>query len=194
MEPKDYTYYKIQGEIVNQLDTEFNNIKTKRQQVIEDALAKVGAISAIFSNSWGENGSLIRAFAFAKDKSFNFPIKVIAENNETIALRAKANTIDGRAFNKLLEQAKETANLKLKNLPTYKDFLINKFNVQNCTIGSEISSKGMRLISTLTGKAAKVTDTVLFAIPINKENSDKIKIPECFEKISYGTFYDLVNP
>lgn len=194
MEPKDYTYYKIQGEIVNQLDTEFNNIKNKRQQVLEDALVKVGAISAMFSNSWGENGSLIRAFAFAKDKTFNFPIKVIAENNEAIALRAKANTKDGRAFNKVLEQAKETANLKLKNLPTYKDFLINKFNVQNCTIGSEVSSKGMCLISTLTGKAAKAKNIILFAIPVNNENSDEIKIPECFEQISYGTFYDLVNP
>ncbi|WP_387440542.1 hypothetical protein, partial [Photorhabdus sp. RM105S] len=73
-----------------------------------------------------------------------------------------------------------------KKLPTYKDFLIEKFNIGCTKLGTQKpNQRGIPVISTSVGKASKDNSILLFAIPsVEREGEgwDTIpKVPECFE-------------
>ncbi|MCP9270340.1 DUF5420 family protein [Xenorhabdus sp. XENO-1] len=196
MSEKDYKYYRLSGDIVNQLDSEYELIQENRQEVINQALDKIGAKGVSWDNSWGKNDSLISYFAFPIDKEFPVPVKIINSNSELKIIRAKANSKAGKEFNKKLDDLVKETNSQLKHLLSYKDFLINKFNIQCCTLGTPQPhhKRGVPMIETRAGKASKDNNILLFAIPNTKEHGDKQpEVPECFEEISYGIFYDLAN-
>ncbi|MGJ0580486.1 DUF5420 family protein [Xenorhabdus bovienii] len=195
MSEKDYKYYRLTGDVVKQIDDEYVLISEKRQQVINQATDKIGAKGVSWDNSWGKNSSLIISFAFSIDKEFSIPMKIINQTDELKAVRAKANSKTGKEFNKQLDSLVKETNSKLEKLPSYKDFLIDKFNIQCCTLGTpEPHHKwGVPMISTRVGKASKNNNTLLFAIPNAKEYDKQPEVPECFEEISYGVFYDLAD-
>ncbi|WP_340622437.1 DUF5420 family protein [Xenorhabdus siamensis] len=195
MSEKDYKYYRLSGDIVDQLDNEHRLIQKKRQEVIHQALDKIGAEGFSWDDSWGKNSSLILNFAFPIDKEFSIPMKIINSTDELKIVRAKANSKAGKEFNRELDELVKETNDKLKNLPSYKDFLINKFNIQCCTLGTPKPHHkyGVPMIETKVGKASKDNNTLLFAIPNAKEYNKQPEIPDYFEEISYGIFYDLTN-
>ncbi|MCW7548431.1 DUF5420 family protein [Photorhabdus sp. APURE] len=194
MSERDFKYYRLTGDIVKQIDDEFQIINEKRAEVFKAAKDSVGAKGATFQHGIGANGTLIDRFAFPIEKEFDFAVKIIVKNDELKVVSAKSNSKAGKEFNKKIADLTEETNRKLKNLPAYKDFLIEKFNISCTTLGTPKSNqRGVPVISTLVGKASKDKSIILFAIPIaEKEDWDKRpKIPECFEEITYGTFYDL---
>ncbi|WP_047685724.1 MULTISPECIES: DUF5420 family protein [Xenorhabdus] len=195
MSEKDYKYYQLTGDTVKKLDNEYVLISKERQKVIRQALNKIGAEGVSWNNDWGKNGSKIGNFAFSIDKEFPLPMKVINSTNELKVVRAKANSKAGKEFNKKLDELIKETNNKLEKLPSYPDFLINKFNIQCCTLGTPKPHHKwvIPMIETRVGKASKDNNTLLFAIPNAKEYNKQPEIPDCFEEISYGIFYDLSN-
>lgn len=196
MSERDFKYYRLTGDIVKQIDDEYQIIEEKRAEVIKAAKDSIGAKGATFQHGYGVNGTLIERFAFPIEKEFDFAVKIIVENDELKVVHAKSNSKAGKEFNKKISDLREETNRKLKNLPTYKDFLIEKFNINCTTLGTpKQNQRGIPVLSTVAGKASKDKSIILFAIPkAEKEGWDKRpQVPECFEEITYGTFYDLIE-
>ncbi|RAW91426.1 hypothetical protein CKY05_24085 [Photorhabdus sp. S10-54] len=196
MSERDFKYYRLTGDIVKQIDDEFQIINEKRAEVLKTAKDSIGAKGATFQHGFGVNGTLIEKFAFPIEKEFDFAVKIIVKNDELKVVHAKSNSKAGKEFNKNIADLTKETNRKLKKLPTYKDFLIEKFNIGCTKLGTQKpNQRGIPVISTSVGKASKDNSILLFAIPsVEREGEgwDTIpKVPECFEEITYGTFYDL---
>ncbi|MDE9477055.1 DUF5420 family protein [Xenorhabdus bovienii] len=193
MSERDFKYYRLTGDVVKQIDDEYDLINENRQQVINQAMDKIDAKNVSWSNGWGSTE--VGGFAFPIDKEFPIPMKIIRSTNELKVVRAKANSKAGKEFNKQMDDLIKETNKKLEKFPSYKYFLINKFNIQCCTVGTpEPHHKyGIPMISTRAGKANKDDGTLLFAIPNAKEHDKQPEVPECFEEITYGVFYDLAD-
>ncbi|MEI9746762.1 DUF5420 family protein [Moellerella wisconsensis] len=194
MEPRDYRFYKISKEATEQIKKATDEIQAKRQKLLNEAIESVGAKGVSFSNSWGENGTTIRAFAFAVDKEFDFAVKELQRTSELMVIRAKANSKKGKEFNAALDAAKDELNKKLKDLPCFKDYIINKFDIQCCSISQHGSGAGMRMLETIVGYPQIDKSFLICAIPNHERGIDKQpSVPDCFEEITYGVFYDLSN-
>ncbi|MDE9591119.1 hypothetical protein, partial [Xenorhabdus bovienii] len=53
MSERDFKYYRLTGDVVKQIDDEYDLINEKRQQVINQAMDKIDAKNVSWSNGWG---------------------------------------------------------------------------------------------------------------------------------------------
>ncbi len=101
------------------------------------------------------------------------------------------NSKAGKDFNATMD----LANDKLSKCLTFQDWIIHEyFKVNHCGLGgpsSRGSGFGTAMISSYGGMAG---ENIVIAIPNDTESSKKpVVIPDSFEAISYGKFYDLTN-
>ncbi|HIB5469007.1 TPA: Eac protein [Klebsiella quasipneumoniae subsp. similipneumoniae] len=196
---KYYDYYMVEGEDVKNLIDGYNAINKERTSIIANAAESVGAVAWALTSSWGGGGGLIQGFAWNKDFQFPCPVTIKREDffdgKRVVIARGKGNTKEGRAYNKELDSVMGDANLKLKALPQWKDYIINHYGIMRTGIGGQSGRGfGFAMLSTYGGKHPGRDDALLFGIPNNNdEKHGKITIPANFQKLTYGQFYDIVN-
>jgi len=196
---KHYDYYKVEGEDVKALIAGYEEIKKSRNEILKNAANNVGAIAWTLTSNWGGGGGLIQGFAWEKGFDFPCPMTIKSEasfdGKRVVIGRGKGNTKEGRSYNQALDSIRDEANKNLKALPEWKDYIINHYGIMRTGIGGQSGRGfGMAMLSTYGGKHPTRDDTLLFAIPNNTdEGHGKVVIPENFQKLTYGQFYDIVN-
>lgn len=197
---KHYDYYLVEGPEVKTLIDGYSVIDEQRKSILNSAIGAVGAISWTDNSGWGEKGDLLRAFVW--EKGFNFPCPVTIKNEQyfdgkkVIIARGKGNTKEGREYNKQLDAVIAEANQKLKDLPVWQSYIINHYDIMRTGIGGRAGNSGfgMAMLSTCGGKHPSRDDALLFAIPNNKEERHReVVIPDSFQKLTYGQFYDITE-
>ena len=196
---KFYDYYLVEGEDVRSLIIGYEEINQQRNSILPDAAGKVGAIAWTTSSAWGGGGGLLSGFVWEKGYEFPCPMTIkreeVFDGKRVVLGRGKGNTKEGRAYNKELDAVMEEANKKLKSLPERKDYIVNHYGIMRTGIGGQSGRGfGFAMISTYGGKHPRRDDCLVFAIPNNKEDRHgEVVIPDNFQKITYGKFYDIVN-
>lgn len=197
---KHYDYYMVEGDDIKSLIDGYEKISEQRNAILPDAVAKVGAIAWTTSSGWGGGGGLLSGFAWEKGYEFPCPMTIKREEmfdgKRVVLGRGKGNTKEGRAYNKELDAVMEEANKKLKSLPEWKDYIVNHYGIMRTGIGGPAgrSGMGMAMLSTYGGKHPSKDNCLIFGIPNNKEERHgDVVIPDNFQKITYGQFYDIVN-
>lgn len=198
---KHYDYYMVEGQDVALLINSYGDIDKQRNEILVRAAESVGAIAWTKNSGWGDKGDLLQSFVW--DKQFQFPAPVTIkredyfEGKRVVIARGKGNTKEGREYNKKLEAVKSEANSKLKSLPVWQSYIINHYGIMRTEIGGPAgtSGHGFAMLSTYGGKHPTRDDALLFAIPNNNDetNHGSISIPGCFQKLTYGQFYDITN-
>lgn len=195
---KYYRYFRVSGPEVVKLLAGYGEIEAKRKQVLEKMLKDSGAVAFTESRGWGENGSLVMDLVFKEDHDFGTPVTITRrdrlDGQKIIIAHGKGRTKEARALNEKLKGYVREANDVLKNTPSFKDYLIQHYNVQCNGIGGPVERGfGSYMISTNCGKQPGSDDTLLFAIPVKSDGCRQPEIPASFEEITYGQFYDLSN-
>lgn len=196
---KYYDYYMVEGDEVKSLIAGYDYIGQQRNAILPEAVSKVGAIAWTTSNGWGGGGGLLNGFAWEKGYQFPCPMTIkreeIFDGKRVVIGRGKGNTKEGRAFNKELDRLMQEANKKLKSLPEWKDYIVNHYGIMRTGIGGRSGRGfGFAMLSTYGGKHPSRDDCLLFAVPNNnEERHGEVVIPENFQKLTYGQFYDIVN-
>ncbi len=196
---KHYDYYKVEGEEVKSLIAGYDAIGEQRNNILPEAAGKVGAIAWTTSSGWGGGGGLLSGFVWEKGYEFPCPMTIKREEmfdgKRVVLGRGKGNTKEGRTFNKQLDAAMQEANAKLKSLPEWKDYIVNHYGIMRTGIGGQSGRGfGFAMLSTYGGKAPGRDDCLVFAIPNNTEDRHgEVVIPDNFQKLTYGQFYDIVN-
>lgn len=181
-----YDYYitdsAIREEMVQLYKEEIGN---KRNDTLKKLLADTGAIAYTETNSWGKTSVMVRDLAFDVEHEFvgashmTKPRYDYFEGKRIALTRGKRNDKKGREFNKFVSDA----NKVLSEAPTYRDWLVDHFNIMRTGFG-ESTGRGVAMLSTYGGNLG---DGLGFAIPNTKEEKHKdVVIPECFTKITYG--------
>lgn len=147
---------------------------------------------------WGENGSLVKSLVFAADYDFGAPVTVIHRDNiegrEVVVVRGKGRAKEARDLNSSLARYVRDANDDLAELPSFKDYLINHYQIACNGIGAPSPrGYGAYMISTNCGAQPGSKDVLLFAVPVKSDGCRQPEIPPSFVEITYGQFYDLTN-
>jgi hypothetical protein len=196
---KFYDYYMVEGDEVKSLIAGYDDIREQRNSILPEAAGKVGAIAWTTSSGWGGGGGLLSGFVWEKGYQFPCPMTIKREEmfdgKRVVLGRGKGNTKEGRAYNKELDSVMEEANKKLKSLPEWKDYIVNHYGIMRTGIGGQSGRGfGFAMLSTYGGKHPGRDDCLVFAIPNNKEERHgEVEIPDNFQKITYGQFYDIAN-
>ncbi|EPN4104680.1 TPA: Eac protein [Enterobacter hormaechei] len=196
---KFYDYYMVEGDEVKSLIAGYDDIREQRNAILPEAAGKVGAIAWTTSTGWGGGGGLLSGFVWEKGYQFPCPMTIKREEmfdgKRVVLGRGKGNTKEGRAYNKELDAVMEEANKKLKSLPEWKDYIVNHYGIMRTGIGGQSGRGfGFAMLSTYGGKHPGRDDCLVFAIPNNKEERHgEVEIPDNFQKITYGQFYDIAN-
>lgn len=186
-----YDYYRyVNADLAERYETEVGD---KRKEIIREMLETTGAMAYTASSSWGGQ-EVIREMVYPFDTPYiDEPhIKIVRfdryEGKRVVILSGKRNRKAGVEFNKPVTEANKT----LKDLPDFKAWVIKELNVHRTGIGGQHESgRGMAMLSTDFGAANGV---YLFRIPSDKTDgkSKQITIPDGFEKLTYGQWYDMV--
>lgn len=187
-----YDYYRyVNADLSERYETEVGD---KRKEIIRELLETTGAVAYTASSSWGGQ-EVIREMVYPFDTPHKEEphIKTVRvdryENQRVVVLSGKRNRKAGVAFNKPVTDA----NQLLKDLPDFKAWVISELDIKRTGIGAaHESGRGMAMLSTDFG----MTDGVyFFRIPSDKTDgkSKEVVIPEDFESLTYGQWYDLVN-
>lgn len=196
---KFYDYYMVEGDEVKSLIAGYGDIREQRNSILPEAAGKVGAIAWTTSSGWGGGGGLLSGFVWEKGYQFPCPMTIKREEmfdgKRVVLGRGKGNTKEGRAYNKELDAIMDEANKKLKSLPEWKDYIVNHYGIMRTGIGGQSGRGfGFAMLSTYGGKHPGRDDCLVFGIPNNKEERHgEVEIPDNFQKITYGQFYDIVN-
>ena len=196
---KFYDYYMVEGDEVKSLIAGYDDIREQRNSILPEAAGKVGAIAWTTSSGWGGGGGLLSGFVWEKGYQFPCPMTIKREEmfdgKRVVLGRGKGNTKEGRAYNKELDAVMEEANKKLKSLPEWEDYIVNHYGIMRTGIGGQSGRGfGFAMLSTYGGKHPGRDDCLVFAIPNNKEERHgEVEIPDNFQKITYGQFYDIAN-
>lgn len=196
---KHYDYYMVDGEKVRELINGYDEIAKQRNAILPEAASQVGAIAWTTTRGLGGGGGLLESFVW--EETFTHPCQVTIKRRDffdgkrVVIARGKGNTKEGREYNKMLDEVRSGANLKLKSLPEWNDYIINHYGVMRTGIGEQSGRGfGFAMLSTYGGKLKSRDDCLIFAIPNTTEDRHgDITIPDDFKKISYGKFYDLAN-
>ncbi|GKX54050.1 hypothetical protein SOASR030_01620 [Leminorella grimontii] len=195
---KHYDYFKVEGEDVKAMIAKYDEIADKRQSVINDLCNKFEAIGYTDSTGFGDKGSFVRNLIWPADFKFAQPMTIklrsYIDGKPAILARGKGNSKEGRAFNKSLDAAIADCNKQLATLPSWQAYIIEHYDVMKTGIGGS-SGLGLAMLTTYGGKYPGRDDCLLFAIPNNKNEKrhGKITVPENFQKLTYGQFYDITN-
>ena len=189
-----YDYYLVNKEIsAAALKLHKEKFGGMRKAAQEELLATTGAIAWRESTNWGEP-DYISQLVYPRDHEIqkNAHIKIESrdyyQDQRVICVRGKMNSKAGKDFNGALD----VANAKLRECLTFQDWIIHEyFKVKHCGLGGpgkRIGSTSM--LSTFGGMAG---ENIVIAIPKDTESSNKPVVPDSFEAITYGKFYDLTN-
>ncbi|MEM0550453.1 MULTISPECIES: DUF5420 family protein [Aeromonas] len=198
MKPEEYyRYYKLSGETAKKVNAEYKaTVPENRSKIIAELFAATGAIVFCERHDWGENGTFVSSICFPADHPFEVPVKILNkdkfEGRDVVIVSGKGNTKEARSFNAKIREQIDTANKKLKDAPTYIDYLIKHFNIQCCTIGAPMG-RGAAMISTHCGQSKNDENVLVFAIPNANGHANQPSVPPEFVEITYGQFYDLTN-
>lgn len=195
---KYYRYFKVTGGEAAKLLAGYDAVSTKRDQVLEDVKARSGAVMLAMRFGWGENGSLVESLVFAADYDFGAPVTIThrdsIEGREVVVVRGKGRTKEARELNARLSLCVREANDSLAELPLFKDYLINHYQIACNGIGAPSArGYGAYMISTNCGAQPGTKDVLLFAVPVKSDGCRQPEIPPSFVEITYGQFYDLTN-
>lgn len=189
---KYYDYYSyVNKDLSTRYDSE---IGEKRTDIIRELLKTTGALAYTASSSWGGQ-EVIREMVYPFDTSHKEEshVKTVRvdryEDQRVVVLSGKRNRKAGVEFNKPVTEA----NKALKDLPDFKSWVIGELNIRRTGIGGQHESgRGMAMLSTDFGCAGGV---YLFRIPndLTDGKSKEITVPEGFEKLTYGQWYDMVT-
>ncbi|WP_051867718.1 DUF5420 family protein [Vibrio sp. ER1A] len=193
MNEENYDYYFVPSNIRDELDKKYEEeILGPRKAVFDELLLATGAIAWTENKNWGEV-STIRSLAFHPDHELvgasymTKPKFDQFEGSRVAIIRGKQSVSLGRDFNNLVVEA----NKKLKDLPDYRQWLVVHFKVMRTGFGAA-TGRGVSMLST---NAGHLSDGLGFAIPKGgNEKHGTIEIPDCFEKLTYGQWYDLIKP
>lgn len=187
-----YDYYRyVNADLAERYETEIGD---KRKEIIRELLKTTGAVAYTASSSWGGQ-EVIREMVYPFDTPHKEEphIKTVRvdhyENQRVVVLSGKRNRKAGVAFNKPVTDA----NKLLKDLPDFKAWVISELDIKRTGIGApHESGRGMSMLSTDFGMSGS---TYYFRIPSDKTDgsSKSVEIPEDFESLTYGQWYDLVN-
>ncbi|EAA4267331.1 Eac protein [Salmonella enterica subsp. enterica serovar Corvallis] len=196
---KYYDYYMVEGDDVKELISSYDTINEQRNSILPAAAEQVGAIAWTTTRNWGGRGGLLQSFVW--EKGYEFPCQITIKREDfwngkrVVIARGKGNTKEGRAYNKELDAVIHEANVKLKALPEWNDYIANHYGIMRIGIGCQSGRGfGFAMLSTYGGKHPQRDDCLIFAIPNNKEEQHgEVVIPDAFKKITYGQFYDIAN-
>lgn len=197
---KHYDYYMVEGDDVKKVIDAYDDIQKRRNEILGDAMRKVGAIAFTTTRSWGAvGGGLLESFVWSKQ--FEFPCQVTIKREDfwdgqrVIVARGKGNTKDGREYNKKLDVVMREANEQLKLLPEWKDYIVNHYGIARTGIGEQSGRGfGFAMLSTYGGKHPQKDNCLIFAVPNTKDaGHGQVTIPDNFKQITYGQFYDIAN-
>ncbi len=191
---KYYNYYKTDPQTATEKSSKYDSdIREKRSDAQQSLLDATGAVAWRERSEWG-GGSYVTDLAFPRDSKLILGghIKEVTRSYHAdlpvVCVRGKLNSKAGIAFNKPINDA----NKILKELPSFTDWVVSEFNIMRTGLGgNHPSGRGTAMISTYGGRCG---DVLVFGIPNNEnEKHGEVEIPSCFEKISYGQFYDMTS-
>lgn len=191
---KFYDYYITDEATATEMKARYAcEIEGPRKAIHKKLLADTGAVAWTERNNWGGGRSIYKLVysedhEIAKVPYVKKPRGVEWDGKLCVALRGKLNSKAGIEFNNHINNAND----QLKDLPAYKDWLVKEFGImRTCLGGSHEGGRGTAMLDTYGGNINAVLG---FAIP-NGENDSKtdIALPECFTKITYGKWHDLLN-
>lgn len=199
---KHYDHFKVEGPAVKALIESFCTIDSKRKAIIGSLQDEFGAVAHTDSSGFGDKGSRVRSLVWPADHKFPCQITVkhrdYFDGNPVVFARGKGNTKEGREFNKQLDAAIAKANSALADLPPWQAYIIDHYGIMRTGFGTG-TTRGVPMLSTYGGRCPGRDDCLLFAIPNTKDREGEAKhgdvtIPTQFQKLTYGQFYDLVQP
>lgn len=187
---KYYDYFKYENK---ELQSKYNEeVGLKRTESLRKMLEGSGALAYTASNSWG-GVETVRELVYPYDselKSLPYVMNIRTghyEGQKVVVLRGKLNSKDGKNFNKWIDQARD----EIKDLPDFKAWVIDSLNIKRTGLGgTHESGRGTAMLST----DFSMRDGVyLFRIPKNSCDgiSGTSEVPETFEPLSYGQWYDM---
>lgn len=195
---KYYRYFRVSGPEVVTLLADYDAISAKRKLVLEKMLQDSGAVAYTERRGWGENGTLVESLVFSAKHDFGTEVTIKRRDHldgkPIVIVRGKGRTAEARELNQRLEGYVREANEVLAKAPSFRDYLIQHYQVACDGIGGPTERGfGSYMISTNCGKQPGSDDTLLFAIPIKSDGCRQPEVPASFEEITYGQFYDLSN-
>lgn len=194
-----YDYYLVEGGDVEGLIKSYGDIKEQRDNALQEAIDKVGAIAWTTNQGFGEKGDLLSGFVWSSEHQFPCPMTIKSKSffndQQVVIARGKGNTKEGRGFNKILDTVRADVNSKISSLPCWQSYIINHYGIMRTGIGGRAGSGfGFAMLTTYGRKHPSRDDALIFAIPNNKEERHgDITIPDEFQKITYGVFHDIAN-
>ena len=184
---KHQKYYTTTPEKKNEICELYEAVKILRDKVMQGIFDKTGAVAFAQSGGWGlpeRVTGLVFPYGHEMTNNPHYKTKLTVHNGKDVVIvEGKSNRKDGAEFNRMIS----AINKDLKELPTFKDFIIDHLGIRQTGLGGA-SNRGVSMLSTNAGLCG---DVILASIPFPGDS--KIAIPECLEEITYGKFYDMVN-
>jgi len=188
---KHYDYYITSKEVKDiKLNEHKEKFGSKRSELIKEFCDKHGALGYTLRSSWG-GADLISELVFDCEHDivsspYHKKRAVMFEGKSCFAITGKGNRKDGISFNNEINDIND----QIKDIPNFTDWIVDEFKVMRTGMG-ESTGRGVAMLQTAGGI---VGDYLGFRIPNCKQDCHGlVEIPDCFEKISYGQWYDLIN-
>ncbi|WP_321154012.1 Eac protein [Serratia nevei] len=196
---KHFDHFKVEGPAIKALIESYNAIDANRKAIASALQDEFCAIAHTTSSGFGDKGSRIVNLVWSADHEFPCEITIkrrdYFNNGPVIIARGKGNTKEGRSFNKELDAATAKANSALADLPPWQKFIIDYYGIMRTGFGTG-TARGIPILSTYGGRCPGRDDCLLFAIPNTKSRDGEVGhgdviIPDEFQRLTYGQFYDL---
>lgn len=182
---KHYEYYRISESQACELIKQFYDIKKIWLEELKEISELLGANPSAWRWKIGLRGLRLDNFCFPTYTEFDFDHKVIAEEKALIAIKAYKKTTKGRAFADKLKNIIDSFNEKWVGKLSLNDYLVSLF----CLSGWKIKYIDRKSHHLKTRFSYDVSKNLIIARVHIKE--PPFVLPEYFEKITYGQFYDL---
>lgn len=186
-----YRYFKTNAKIAADVQALFDEeVGNKRDAALSKLLEATGAVAwCETSAAWGGDKALVRGIVYPL-KDFVIPkhVKMVQgctwDGEDCVEVRGKLNSQAGLEFNKHIDECNDV----LRTAPKYRDWVVKHFDVMyTCLGGNHPNGRGVAMLSTYGGNCG---DVLVFAVA---KGDRKVTIPECFEQITYGNFYDMTH-
>ena len=190
---KHYDYYITSSEVKDQKLKEYaEKFGDKRKNSIQEMCDKYGAIAYTTRNQRG-NGKYVYELIFEADHEFldpnQFKLRAVEfDGKSCFAVSGKGNGKQGIALHKDME----SLNKEIRGIPNFTGWVVEDFGVMRTGFGeTAFNGRGMYMLET---KGGVIGEHLGFMIPSNTEDKHgSINIPECFERITYGQWYDTLD-
>lgn len=195
--PDHYSYYRVTGEEAVKLNQQYEPIRKRRSEILQSVIDESGCVGFAFGR--GNNNDLLNQLAFDVDHDFGTPVKVLAsdelDGRPVVVVQGKGRSEKSKNLNVRLAKIISDANKQLIYAPDYQSYLIKHYRVGGMTMRGSVpgSPFASYMVSTYCGTAYNDPSTRLFAIPNMPSDEKPVSVPDCFEPITYGQFYDLAN-